>query len=153
MAKNSKLLGFAYLELSQGMGNTPALQQQEFSNRTLQELVFDLKDLEGTISNNAKNPLYQELWPEISDLIETTYQTCQQLGQLSSSQSPDTLMINLSNLSASLANLDIRLAQLKATGMSHQEELATVVKLSVFLDDLREIANKLMLLGETMRST
>lgn len=152
LAKNSKLLGFAYVELSQGMGNTPALKQQEFCNRTLQELVFDLKDLEGTISKNAENPLYQELWPEISHLIQTTYQTGQQLGQFSSSQSNDTSMIDLSNLSASLANLDIRLVQLKGTGISHQQDLATVVQLSVFLDDLREIANKLILLGESMMS-
>ncbi|MBE9176076.1 hypothetical protein IQ225_13545 [Synechocystis salina LEGE 06155] len=59
----------------------------------------------------------------------------------------------MANLSASLTNLDHRLTTLRGTGATFQQDLASVVQVSVFLDDLKEIAHKLILLHDNIVQT
>ena len=155
LTNNGKLLDSAQGELSQGMGNTAALERQQSCHRMIQALMLDVQDLEGSIVHSSDTPLVQILWPEISDLMQTTYQVCGELGQISGSTQieGDTLKNALANLSASLTNLDHRLTTLRGTGATFQQDLASVVQVSVFLDDLKEIAHKLILLHENMVQT
>jgi uncharacterized membrane protein YgaE (UPF0421/DUF939 family) len=152
LAKNSKLLGSAMVELSQGMGSSSKEESLENQHQLVVEIFLILEDLKRFISPKQKNPIAQLILPEISYLTQTTHQFFQVLGQFSHANLSANNALILPDLTEALTYLEHRLEELGKSKQSHDYALKQVIEFSAWLDDLKDVSHKLMSLGNMQLS-
>jgi uncharacterized membrane protein YgaE (UPF0421/DUF939 family) len=152
LAKNSKLLGSALIELSQGMGSSSEEESLENQHQLIIEIVVLLTDLKQFINLKHKNALAQVILPEISYLTQTTYQFFQILGQFSAPNLAPNKPLQLPDLTQALTYLEHRLEELGEDKQGHDYELKQVIELSAWLDDIKQISSTLIRLEKMQLS-
>jgi uncharacterized membrane protein YgaE (UPF0421/DUF939 family) len=148
LANNSKLLGSAMIELSQGVGSSSEEQSLENQHQLIGEIFLILEDLKRFIPTQKQNPIAQLILQEISYLIQTTHQFFQVLGQFSTANLSSNNALILPDLTGALAYLEHRLEELGKGKQSHDYDLEQVIEFSAWLDDLKDVSHKLMSLGK-----
>jgi hypothetical protein len=152
LAKNSKLLGSAMIELSQGIGSSSEEQSLENQHQLVVEIFLILEDLKRFISPKQKNLVAQLILPEIFYLTQTTHQFFQVLGQFSYTNLSANNALILPDLTEALAYLEHRLEELGKGKQGHNYDLKQVIELSAWLDNLKDVSHKLMSLGKMQLS-
>lgn len=148
LTNNEKLLNFATVELSQGIGSQGEQQSLEDSHLLIKEILLMIKDLEQFFQKEQQNSIAQTLFPEISYLSQITYQSFQELADFYDVKSSSHLSNIYPNMNEALANLNNRIETLHHTQESKSYDLEQVIEISAFLDDLKSISHQLNLLAQ-----